>query len=290
MRCSKDIFKQLSQQYLKFRNTARYCLGNLDGFDPENLVSPADMPELDRFAMTRLNRLIEKCEAAYKDYEFHTISHAVNDFCILDLSSFYLDIIKDRLYCEARDGVLRRSAQTVMYLVLDTITKIFAPILAFTCNEIWLSMPHRGDDDVRNVLLNEMNSTFSEYELSGDAMAKWDTLIKVRGDVNGVLETARAEKRIGKALEAHVSISAADDDARAALKAVEGLNLSELLIVSSCEIGSSTGDVCGEGGAIPGLRIAISQASGEKCPRCWMHTKAPDEDGLCPRCSHVLKK
>jgi len=289
VRCSKDIFKQLSQQYLKFRNTARYCLGNLDGFDPENLVPPSEMPELDRFAMTRLNRLISKCEAAYRDYEFHTISHAVNDFCILDLSSFYLDIIKDRLYCEERDSTLRRSAQTVMYLVLDTITKIFAPILAFTCNEIWLSMPHREGDDVRNVLLNDMNAPFSEYELSDDIMAKWDILTKLRSDVNGVLEAARAEKHIGKALEAHVCITAADDAAQAALGAVEHMNLAELLIVSGCTLGSEHGNVKGEGSAIPGLRIAIGEAAGEKCPRCWMHTTAPDDDGLCPRCSRVLK-
>lgn len=289
IRCSRDIFKQLSQQYLKFRNTARYCLGNLDGFDPDKLVKPEDMPELDRWAITRLNRLITRCEDAYKDYEFHVVSHAVNDFCIVDMSSFYLDIIKDRLYCEERDGLKRRSAQTVLYLVLDTITRLFAPVLAFTCDEIWHAMPHRAGDDVRNILLNEMNKPFDEYALDGDTMAKWDTLIKVRDDVNVVLEAARAEKRIGKALEAHVSVKAEGEGAQAALKTIEGLDLAELLIVSKCTVGGETGEVEGVGAGVPGLRIFVSEAPGEKCPRCWMHTETPDEDGLCPRCAGVLK-
>ena len=129
VRCSDNIFKQLSQNYLKFRNTARYCLGNLAGFDPDHLVAPADMLELDRWAVTKLNELIAKCFAAYDNYEFHVVSHAINDFCVVELSSFYLDIIKDRLYCEGTDGLKRRSAQTALWLILDTITKLFAPIL-----------------------------------------------------------------------------------------------------------------------------------------------------------------
>ena len=144
VRCSDAIFKQLSQNYLKFRNTARYCLGNLDGFDPNNLVAPADMLELDRWAVTRLNALIEKCDQAYNDYEFLVVTHAVNDFCVVELSNFYLDIIKDRLYCDETDGLARRSAQTALYLILDTITKIMAPILCFTGDEIWLAMPHKA--------------------------------------------------------------------------------------------------------------------------------------------------
>ncbi|MBQ2145648.1 MAG: isoleucine--tRNA ligase, partial [Oscillospiraceae bacterium] len=132
VRCSKEIFKQLSQTYLKFRNTARFCLGNLDGFDADDLVAPEDMLELDRWILTRLNSLIALADEAYANYEFHTISHAINDFCVVDLSGFYLDIIKDRLYCEEKNGLKRRSAQTALFLVLDTLTKLFAPILAFT--------------------------------------------------------------------------------------------------------------------------------------------------------------
>ena len=240
MRCSKEIFKQLTQNYLKFRNTARYCLGNLDGFDAGHLVAPEDMLPLDRWAITKLNDLIRRVAKAYDNYEFHVVSHAINDFCVVELSSFYLDIIKDRLYCEERNGLKRRSAQTALFLILDSMTKMFAPILAFTCDEIWQAMPHRAEDDARNVLLNVMNQPFDAYALSNDELAKWDQLIRVRTDVNGVLEAARAEKRIGKPLEAAVTLRADDDAAKAALDDVQSMNLPELLIVSQCLVG---GDV-----------------------------------------------
>ena len=149
VRCSDEIFKQLSQNYLKFRNTAKFCLDNLTDFDPDTLVAPEDMLALDRWAMTRLNALIAKAFTAYDNYEFHVVSHAVNDFCVVELSSFYFDIIKDRLYCDGAESLSRRSAQTALYLILDAMTRMFAPILAFTCDEIWLAMPHRTGDDER---------------------------------------------------------------------------------------------------------------------------------------------
>ena len=292
VRCSEEIFKQLSQNYLKFRNTARYCLGNLSGFDPDNLVSPEEMLPLDRWVLTRLNGLIVKVEEAYLDYEFHVVSHLINDFCVVDLSSFYLDIIKDRLYCELPDSLQRRSAQTALFLVLDTLTKMFAPILAFTCDEIWLSMPHRSEDDARNVLLNQMNSAFDKYALSDKEMESWDSLIRVRDDVNAVLETARAAKRIGKPLEASVSLHATDDASVAALDAVSDMNLRELFIVSRCLVDADEEDDAaaqGTGSNFPGLKISVSEAPGSKCPRCWMHSVVTDpETGLCPRCAAVV--
>ena len=293
VRCSKEIFKQLSQNYLKFRNTARYCLGNLNGFDANNLVAPEDMLPLDRWAITKLNALIEKVEAAYKDYEFHVVSHAVNDFCVVELSSFYLDIIKDRLYCEEKDGLKRRSAQTALYLILDTMTKLFAPILAFTCDEIWLAMPHREGDDVRNVVFNTMNKPFTEYALSQEELAKWDTLISVRGDVNGVLEAARGAKRIGKSLEAAVTLTVKDQAAKEAVETISDMDLRDLFIVSSCLIAEDEvqddAAVTGVGSSNPGLHIAVKEAPGVKCPRCWMHSvDAQPETGLCPRCAAVV--
>ena len=293
VRCSEDIFKQLSQNYLKFRNTARYCLGNLDGFDANNLVAPEDMLPLDRWAITKLNALIEKCEEAFKNYEFHVISHAVNDFCVVELSSFYLDIIKDRLYCEEKDGLKRRSAQTALWLILDTITKIFAPILAYTCDEIWLAMPHRAEDDERNVVLNQMNKPFADYALSTEEMSRWDTLIALRDDVNGVLEAARAAKLIGKPLEAAVRLYAADADAAAALESVKDMDLAELFIVSKCSVTDADfapdAGTQGKGSRFAGLKIAVSEAAGVKCPRCWMHSENADsETGLCPRCAAVM--
>ena len=205
------------------------------------------------------------------------------------MSTFYLDIIKDRLYCEAADSLGRRSAQTVLYLTLGAMAKLFAPILAFTCNEIWLAMPHRSTDDPRNILLNEMDKPFTAYHLDADRMETWRSAIALRQDVNGILELARADKRIGKALEAQVTLKADDSQAEAVLKAVEGMNLKDLFIVSAVDFGEAPADaVTGRGGNFPGLQVSVSNAPGTKCPRCWMHTTEPGEDGLCPRCAAVV--
>ena len=281
MRCSDGIFKQLSQNYLKFRNTARYCLGNLNGFDPDRLVAPEEMLELDRWAVTRLNGLIAKCFQAYDDYEFNAVTHAINDFCVVEMSNFYLDIIKDRLYCDETDGEKRRSAQTALFLILDTMTKIMAPILCFTCDEIWQVMPHRSGDDGRNVVFNEMNQPFAGYALDEAAMARWDRLIAVRDAVNGALEAARAEKKIGKALEAKVKLTVPAEDAF--LAEMDAETLADLLIVSQAE--ASVGG---------GLSVSVEGAEGAKCERCWKQSPAVGSDSahptLCPRCAGVIAK
>ena len=278
MRCSDAIFKQLSQNYLKFRNTARYCLGNLDGFDPNALVAAGDMLELDRWAVTKLNELTQKCFRAYDDYEFNAVTHAINDFCVVELSSFYLDIIKDRLYCEGKDSLERRSAQTALWLILDTITKLFAPILAFTCDEIWQAMPHREGEDVRNVVLNEMNQPFADYALDGDTMAAWAGLIDVRDQVNAALEAARNEKKIGKSLEAKVTIPAGK---LSGARQVSMDELADLLIVSQVEVSDSV------------TEVQVAAAQGEKCQRCWKHHIKVGSDtehpALCPRCAKVIR-
>ena len=292
VRCSDSIFQQLSQNYLKFRNTAKFCLDNLVDFDPNELVAPENMPELDRWAITKLNELLVKCEESYSNYEFHGVSHAINDFCVVTLSSLYLDIIKDHLYCDAKESLTRRSAQTALWLILDAMTKAFAPILAFTCDEIWLQMPHRAEDDARNVLLNVMSKPYADYALSAEQMAVWDTAIRVRSDVNGVLERARADKRIGKSLEAHVTLSALDAPAAEALKAVREMNLAELFIVSNVSVADERARenaVTGSGANFPGLTIEVTEAPGTKCPRCWMHSEQVNEEGLCPRCAEVMK-
>ncbi len=286
VRCSKEIFKQLSQNYLKFRNTARYCLGNLNGFDPNHLVAAEDMEELDKWALTKLDSLIATCRKAYKNYEFHIVAHAINDFCVVELSSFYLDIIKDRLYCEEPDGLRRRSAQTALFLIVDAMAKLFAPILSFTCDEIWQAMPHREGDDTRNILLNQMPTDYSAYALNAEAMAKWNVIMGLRQDVNSILEKARADKRIGKALEAHVSLATDNAEVRAAC---EGMNLAELFIVSSCAWESAPeGAEVGVGMNYADVTVGVSEARGTKCPRCWMHTEEADENGLCKRCARVI--
>ena len=286
VRCSKEIFKQIAQNYLKFRNTARYCLGNLADFDANNLVPADQLEELDKWALTKLNNLTAACRKSYNNYEFHLVSHAINDFCVVELSSFYLDIIKDRLYCEEKDGLRRRSAQTALYLIVDALSKLFAPILAFTCDEIWQAMPHRESDDVRNILLNQMPQDYSAYVLDDATMDKWATVMKLRQDVNGVLEIARADKRIGKALEAHVSLQTEDTELIALCK---DLNLAEICIVSSCDWEAvAPGATTGTGTNLPQLTIGVTEARGEKCPRCWMHSQKANSEGLCPRCAAVI--
>ena len=278
VRCSHEIFKQLSQNYLKFRNTARYCLGNLDGFDPDHLTPPAEMVELDRWAVTRLNGLIEKCFAAYDEYEFLAATHAVNDFCVVDMSNFYLDVIKDRLYCDERDGALRRSAQTALYLILDTMTRIMAPILAFTCDEIWQAMAHREGDDARNVLFNDMHQPFADYALDAAAMERWAVIEALRDKVNAALEAARAEKKIGKSLEAAVTVTVPEENAWLA----ETPELADLLIVSQAAV--KTG---GE------TAVEVRKAEGGKCERCWKVLPAvgsdPEHPTLCPRCAAAVR-
>ena len=215
------------------------------------------------------------------------VSHLINDFCVVELSSFYLDIIKDRLYCEEATGNRRRSAQTALFLIVDAMAKLFAPILAFTCDEIWQAMPHREGDDARNVLLNQMPMDVAQYLLDADTMAKWDTVMKLRQDVNGILEKARTDKRIGKALEAHVSLSGSDE-----LKAAcAGVNLAEVCIVSSCAWETAPeGAEVGSGVNYPALTIGVSEAKGVKCPRCWMHSETDHAEGLCARCAQVVAK
>jgi len=193
------------------------------------------------------------------------------------MSNFYLDIIKDRLYCEEADGAKRRSAQTALYLILDTMTKIMAPILCYTGDEIWLAMKHREGDDERNVLFNEMNKPFADYALDDAAMAKWEKIIAVRTVVNGVLEAARAEKKIGKALEAAVSLTVPAEDAF--LAEMDADTLADLLIVSQVNV-----IVGGE------LAASVENAAGAKCPRCWKHSTAAGTDDLCPRCAAVVAK
>lgn len=298
VRCSDDIFKQLSQNYLKFRNTSKFCLDNLVGFDPDALVAPEEMLELDRWAVTRLNALIEKVFASYDVYEFHPIAHAINDFCVLDLSSFYFDVLKDRLYCEEADGLPRRSAQTALFLILDAMTRMFAPVLSFTCDEIWQAMPHRAADDSRNVLLNEMVQPYTAYALSDVQMLRWSVLGQLRDGVNAALEKARTDKKIGKALEAHVVLVTDKPVAESNLEETRkafGDKWDDLFIVSDVEV-SDDAALYAQAAETPlaGVRVLVSEAKGEKCMRCWKHHPQVGQNAqypdLCPRCAAVMAK
>ena len=289
-RISKEIFKQLSESYLKIRNTARFILGNLNGFDPNNLVAAEDMQELDLWALSRLNRLVANVAASYDKYEYHTIYHGIYNFCTVDMSNFYLDIIKDRLYCDTTNGLPRRSAQTAIYLILDALVRMLAPILAFTTEEIWEAMPHGNTAEHDSVLYNSIPQPVSEFDLSPELTEKWDKLLRLRTDVNKALELARTDKIIGKPLEAEVTLYVGSD-AAISLSDIADEDLKTLFIVSAVDIISGGGD--GYKGTESGVTVAIAPSTAPKCTRCWIHDNAVGQDAqhpeLCPRCAEAVR-
>ena len=290
MRISKEMFKHLAQNYLKIRNTARYILGNLEDFDPKtDMVAYNDLCELDRWALMKLNDLVAKVIKGYDDYEFHVVLHAIHNFCVVDMSNFYLDVIKDRLYCEEKNGVLRRSAQTAMYEILDALVRMIAPILCFTADEIWQAMPHRDGDDAANIVLNTMPKVNPAWAFAEETSSKWDKLIALRDDVNKALEEARKNKVIGKPLEAWVTVYA-DDETAALLETVPADELAALCIVSKLRVIRGNGEGM-QGENLP-VQIAIERASGDKCERCWMYVDSIGQDSkhptLCARCAAVV--
>ena len=289
MKISKKMFKQLSQNYLKIRNTARYIMGNLDGFTVDQMVPYDQMLELDKWALMKCNDLVRRVRVAYDSYEFHTVTHAIHNFCVVDMSNFYLDVIKDRLYCD--DGLSRLSAQTAIYRILDALVRMIAPILCFTADEIWHAMPHQEGDDLRNVLFNDMPSYDESLVFDEAAMIKWEKIIAVRDDVNKALEQARGAKLIGKPLEAKVVITASD----AGKEFLDGCSqdLAKLCIVSAVSVQSGEGEG-DEYEALGGIKIAVSRMEGEKCARCWIYDPTVGENAehpcLCARCASVISR
>ena len=261
-------------------------LGNLDGFDPNSRVAFANMEQLDKWALTRTNKLIEKCVSAYDNYEFYNVIHAVHKFCVMDMSNFYLDIVKDRLYCEKRDSLLRRSAQSALYEILDAMVRLIAPILAFTSNEIWLSMAHDESANSEHVMLNDMPRVNPLYAFDSGTDESFNALIALRNDVNKALELARAEKIIGKPLEASVTLFISDN-AKAQFEKIAEMPLSTIFIVSETKFVFGAGEGY-EGDEFKGVTILIKPCGAPKCIRCWMHNEHIGENAehpeLCPRC------
>ena len=276
VRMSKEILKQLSEAYLKIRNTARFILGNLTGFDADNLTPVDKMEELDRWAVLKLGQLVAKVDKAYKDYEFHLVYHSIYSFCVLDMSNFYLDIIKDRLYCETKDGEKRRSAQSAMFMILDALVRMIAPILSFTSDEIWSFMPHKKTDKIESAMLNPFPT--AQQAEDKPLMEKWEAIRQIRTEVNKAIEEKRAAGQIGKSLEACVKV-VCDGDRFALLSKIAD-QLATLFIVSQVKV---------EQGADS---IEITQADGEKCVRCWIYSTQvganKDHPQLCPRCAGVM--
>ncbi|MBQ2696657.1 MAG: isoleucine--tRNA ligase [Clostridia bacterium] len=288
MHISENILKQLSEAYRKIRNTARYILGNIHDFEPDkDMVAVSDMQEIDRFIMARLDRLVEKVLESYRSYEFHGVFHAIHNFCVVDMSNFYLDVIKDRLYTEKADSVARRSAQTAMYRILDSLVRLLTPVLAYTCEEIWSFMPHKAEDNAEFVILNDMPKV--DASLRDEALeARWETLLAVRSDVAKALEEARNAKVIGSSLAADVTIYA-EGDVKAVL---ESADLATIFITSGATVADLSGAPADAVVGETGVKIAVSAAAGGKCERCWMFSETVGENAahptLCSRCAETL--
>jgi isoleucyl-tRNA synthetase len=294
IRISKEILKQLSEAYKKIRNTARFILGNLSngsGFNPDtDSVSENELLEIDKWALMRLDALIDKVKAGYDAFDFHVVFHAIHNFCVVDMSNFYLDIIKDRLYCTSEKSVERRAAQTAMYRVLSAFSRLIAPILAFTADEIWRYMPHSASDDKLSIVLNSMPEK-SGIDFGKEFIEKWALIYKLREDVQKALEIKRADKFIGASLEAKVTIHCTGSLYE---KINSYLNeLPTIFIVSAVEVkNDENGEFKGE---FEGVSLTVEKASGQKCERCWIYSETVGQNSehptLCARCAkEILSK
>ena len=283
IRLSKEILTRLVEGYRRIRNTCRYLLGNLSDFDLErDSVPVAELLPIDRFLLHRLQRLIERMRTAYETYEFHVLYHGLHNFCAVDLSAFYLDVLKDRLYTSAPKSSLRRSAQTALHEILVGLVKLMAPILSFTADEVWRYIPM--PDRAQSVHLTEFPAV--RPELVDDALAQeWERLLAVREEALRHLETARKEKRIGSAQEAAVELIVPSADF--GFLAAHREDLEVICIVSRLAVRRA--DVPEAGQA---MAVRVERALGAKCPRCWNYresvgTSATHPD-LCGRCAEVL--
>ena len=282
VRAGKEIFRQLSEAYRKMRNTARFMLGNISDFDPaKDMVDDDQLFEIDRWALEACNKLTATMRDAYEHYDFSRAYHALYNFCVIDMSNFYMDVIKDRLYCA--DDHARRCAQTALYRILVDFTKLLAPILCFTSQEIWSYIPKL--DGMKDYVVFEQ---MPEAKAAADEAfeAKWDRIMAIRDDVKKVLEQARADKVIGSALEAGLTLYCSKE-VYDFLNAIPMDELADLFIVSHVDLVEGEGGVKG---LVKGLGVSAAHAAGNKCLRCWKYETTVGEDGLCPRCAKVLKQ
>lgn len=289
IRISKEILKQLSEVYRKIRNTIRYILGNTNDFNYEtDKVEFKDMLELDRWALMHMQLLKKEVSAAYESYDFHVLYHAIHNFCSIEMSSYYLDILKDRLYAYKADSFERRSAQTAMYEIMLDLVVMIAPVLSFTMEEVWQFMkkPASMPESVFMMPWPECKEEYIDEALK----SKWDNFIEIRSEITRVLEGARRAKTIGHSLDAKVELHATGE-ALAILRSVEG-DLATLLIVSQAKL------VEGLAGGVEAtgredLKVTVQAAEGEKCERCWIYSDTVGKDAehptVCARCAAALK-
>lgn len=280
VRAGKEIFRQLSEAYRKMRNTARFMLGNLSDFDPNaNMVADDQLYEIDRWALEACNALTATMRDAYDHYDFSRAYHALYNFCVIDMSNFYMDVIKDRLYCA--DDHARRCAQTALYRILVDFTKLLAPILCFTSQEIWSYVPKMPGMQ-EYVVFEQMPEA---KEPAGQAFTeKWNRIMAIRDDVKKVLEQARTDKMIGSSLEAALTLYC-NEELYGFLNAIPMDEMADLFIVSQVCLEQGEGGVKG---LVEGLGVQAAHAAGNKCLRCWKYEASVGENGLCPRCAKVL--
>ena len=289
IRLSKEILQRLTEAYRRIRNTCRYLLGNLNDFDWETDQVPyTEMEELDRWALNQVQGLNGRVLKAYKDFNFHLVYHNLHNFCVLDLSSFYLDIIKDRLYTSPKKSAARRSAQSVMHEILETLVRLMAPVLSFTADEIWQYMTGKERPlSVHADLFLPLNEEYRDTELA----ERWEEIISVRKEVTKVLEIARKEKRIGHSLDASVELGLSSELAEKLAPYVDQLR--SIFIVSSVDLAEIDQVEGGfESETVPGLKVKASPSSDPKCERCWIHDPSVGDDknhpNTCKRCRNVL--
>jgi len=288
IRISQEILTRLSEAYRRIRNTCRYILGNVSDFNPATDAVPyREMPEIDRWAMHQLELLKEKVVKAYDACEFHVLYHAVNSFCTVEMSAFYLDILKDRVYTSKTDSLERRSAQTAMYRILEALVKLTAPVLSFTADEVWRYMPQRGEESVH---LAEFPPLMPEQK-DDTLVERWERIMTVRGEVSKALEQARVKKVIGHSLDAAVAI-AAPPELRDFLAQYDA-ELKSIFIVSKVELVESLAGESYAAETVPGLSIGVTAAPGEKCERCWCYDEEIGKDAehstICPKCLKAVK-
>lgn len=291
IRISNDILKQMSEVYRKIRNTFRFMLMNLNDFQPAMQVAEDGLTELDRWALGRWKDVKDKLHAAYQGYEFHTIYHTAHNFCAIDLSSLYLDIIKDRLYTENQNSPTRRAAQTVLYRLTRELAIVLSPILVFTADEVWQHLP--GGKEKESCVHLEIWPTDAGVLTEKAIMEKWSFSIAVRGEITKALEVKRREKLIGHSLEANIRVfAAAEFFSKLELAAGE---LADLCIVSGAEYVVSTMEQIPNEATLAedkSFAVEVFPAKGEKCERCWMFSESvgstTTHPQLCKRCSDVL--
>ncbi len=291
---SNDILKQMTEAYRKIRNTCRYILGNLSDFGPERDRVPVEqMGELDRWALLKLQKLIKRVTDAYTNYEFHVVYHSVHNFCTVDMSAFYMDIIKDRLYTSRPDSLERRAAQTVLYEVIQGLVRLLSPVLAFTTEEIWKYLPDEPGKPA-SVQLTKWPEVQESY-LDPELERRWDRLLEVRETVSKALELARQKKIIGHSLGASVTLY--PDRALYGFLMTFLPDLADIFIVSQVKLempGTAVPTEAYTAEELPGLPVVVQAAPGEKCVRCWKFSEETAEDAehaaLCPRCAQVIQE